>query len=335
MSEEQSVSRKERKAQRDAERQKKGKKRKHEETEDEEQSQQPGEVEKDFLPLDAGADGAEPMNVASNAASSAATQKRKKRKKSNTEGATPNGEAEEAVLDADADGAKPVNGALNAASSAATQKRKQRKKSKAEAATPNGETEEAAEATDKKTKSRFILFVGNLPYDTTDDSLQTHFKKLASFNLRHRTDPKTKKSKGFAFLEFENYDRMKTCLKLYHHSMFDPAKADGEIEVVDEEPVREFKKGKKGGRRINVELTAGGGGKTEGRKEKIKQKNVRLDEQRQRRAEFERNEREKAKGETKGAQNNGVKKKPKVDAAGGGEDHTAGMHPSRVARLTG
>ncbi|KAK3695905.1 hypothetical protein LTR37_018260 [Vermiconidia calcicola] len=293
MSEDQSVSRKERKAQRDAERQKKGKKRKHEETEEQEQSQQPGEVEKDFIPLDAGANGAQ-----------------------------------------------PVTGALNAASSAATQKRKKRKKSKAEAATPNVETEEATEATDKKTKSRFILFVGNLPYDTTDDSLQTHFKKLAPFNLRHRTDPKTKKSKGFAFLEFENYDRMKTCLKLYHHSMFDPAKADGEIVVVEEEPVREFKKGKKGGRRINVELTAGGGGKTEGRKEKIKQKNVRLDEQRQRRAEFERNEREKAKGEangeTKGAQSNEVKKKkPKVDAADGGEDNTAGMHPSRVARLTG
>jgi nucleolar protein 6 len=29
------------------------------------------------------------------------------------------------------------------------------------------------------------------------------------------------KSKGYAFLEFDGYDHMKTCLKLFHHSMFD------------------------------------------------------------------------------------------------------------------
>jgi nucleolar protein 6 len=29
------------------------------------------------------------------------------------------------------------------------------------------------------------------------------------------------KSKGIAFVEFEGYDHMKTCLKLFHHSMFD------------------------------------------------------------------------------------------------------------------
>lgn len=44
-----------------------------------------------------------------------------------------------------------------------------------------------------------------------------------------------KKCRGFAFIEFENYDRMKTALKLYHHSNFDD--------------------GKYPPRRINVELT--------------------------------------------------------------------------------
>lgn len=29
------------------------------------------------------------------------------------------------------------------------------------------------------------------------------------------------KSKGYAFLEFDGYDHMKTCLKLFHHSNFD------------------------------------------------------------------------------------------------------------------
>jgi nucleolar protein 6 len=46
---------------------------------------------------------------------------------------------------------------------------------------------------------------------------------------------KPTKCRGFGFVEFDNYDRMKTCLKLYHHSMFDD--------------------GKYPPRRINVELT--------------------------------------------------------------------------------
>ena len=43
-------------------------------------------------------------------------------------------------------------------------------------------------------------------------------------------------------------------------------------------------------RRINVELTAGGGGKGEGRKEKIKERNERVGGQRERRAEREKEE---------------------------------------------
>lgn len=41
------------------------------------------------------------------------------------------------------------------------------------------------------------------------------------------------------------------------------------------------------GRRINVELTAGGGGNTDGRKEKLKEKNERMGVQREKRAERE------------------------------------------------
>lgn len=48
------------------------------------------------------------------------------------------------------------------------------------------------------------------------------------------TDKVTKKPKGFAFVEFDRFDRMETCLKLYQHSVF----PDG-----------------KKGRKINVELT--------------------------------------------------------------------------------
>ena len=269
-SHDQSLNRKDKKAQRDAERKKKGKKRKHDEVEE----QQEDELQKDFIPLEANANGK-------------------------------------------MDAAAPVANATSPIPETITPKPKKRKKSK-QHPTQDGDEGDPTEPTDKS-RPRFILFVGNLPYDTTDTSLQSHFKKLAPFTLRHRTDPKTKKSKGFAFLEFENYDRMKTCLKLYHHSMFDPFKADGEVDAEEGEG-KKAKKGK-GGRRINVELTAGGGGKNEDRKAKIKAKNVRLEEQRRRRAEAERKEKAEATP---------VKKEP---VSNGGENDTSDIHPSRLARM--
>ena len=124
------------------------------------------------------------------------------------------------------------------------------------------------------------------------------------------TDKATKKPKGFAFLEFENYDRMKTCLKLFHHTEFDSGVG-----------------GDKGKRKINVELTAGGGGKSDNRQEKLKEKNQRLEDQRTRRAEAE------LKAAAK------KEKKDGKDAGGGKEDMGApavpdsGMHPARLAMM--
>lgn len=77
---------------------------------------------------------------------------------------------------------------------------------------------------------------GNLPNTATDESIRTHFAKINPKSIRHRKEKETGKSKGFAFLEFEGYDRMKTCLKLYHQSNFE----DGTS------PTRE----------LNVELTS-------------------------------------------------------------------------------
>lgn len=214
------------------------------------------------------------------------------------------------------------------------EKPKRRKKQRTE---QTGGGENGEDTTKASTKSRFIVFVGNLPYKTTDDSLKKHFKKLQPFTLRHRTDPKTKKSKGFAFLEFENYDRMKTCLKLYHHSMFDPENVAEDGADLTGEPEKEQlnSRGKKKtqARKINVELTAGGGGKTDARKEKIKAKNEKLDEERQRRAEAERKEREKkARKEQKNGR--GAKKAEKEEAATAGANAAHGdIHPSRLAQM--
>jgi len=98
--------------------------------------------------------------------------------------------------------------------------------------------DEAGETTEKASKkgARFIVFVGNLPYTATQELLQTHFKKIEPVSIRLLTDKETGKSKGTAFVELKDWDRMNTALKLYHHSQFD----DGS--------------GKKP-RRINVELS--------------------------------------------------------------------------------
>ncbi|KAI9733363.1 MAG: hypothetical protein M1834_003447 [Cirrosporium novae-zelandiae] len=115
---------------------------------------------------------------------------------------------------------------------------------------------------------RFIVFIGNLPYSTTKESIASHFDKVHPSSVRLPTKKDDGKSKGFAFLEFEAYDRMKTCLNLYHHSLFD----DGVSHP----------------RKINVELTAGGGGaKSEERRTKLKYKNERLNQQRMRRRQAE------------------------------------------------
>ncbi|KAG0174004.1 hypothetical protein DFQ28_007235 [Apophysomyces sp. BC1034] len=98
--------------------------------------------------------------------------------------------------------------------------------------------------TEEDKQNRFIVFVGNLPYDITKEDLEKHFESAGGIrSVRMLTDKQTKKPKGFAFLEFE------TSKNLH--------------------------------RQINVELTAGGGGnKSESRKEKLKTKNERLQEER-------------------------------------------------------
>ncbi|KAI8340272.1 hypothetical protein BC941DRAFT_419971 [Chlamydoabsidia padenii] len=104
--------------------------------------------------------------------------------------------------------------------------------------------------------SRFIVFVGNLSYTTTKEDLETHFASAGGLvSVRLLTDKETKKPKGFAFLEFEDSRHLNKALA-FHHTYLNK-------------------------RQINVELTAGGGGNTSNRTEKLKTKNERLQEERQ------------------------------------------------------
>ncbi|KIM31981.1 hypothetical protein M408DRAFT_241714 [Serendipita vermifera MAFF 305830] len=113
----------------------------------------------------------------------------------------------------------------------------------------------------QKTVPKYILFVGNLSYKTTTEAIAEHFsacdppptiRRLTSRNKGPNTKPE--KSKGCAFLEFTKASGLQTALRL-HHSELD-------------------------GRQINVELSAGGGGKSDARIKKLKEKNAKLDKHR-------------------------------------------------------
>ncbi|KAI5806877.1 hypothetical protein EDC01DRAFT_597029, partial [Geopyxis carbonaria] len=105
---------------------------------------------------------------------------------------------------------------------------------------------------------------GNLPYSTTKSMVEHHFKAVQPISVRVMTDKQQpSKCKGFAFLEFDRYDQMKLCLEKFHHSLFHD--------------------GLSAGRKINVELTAGGGGRGRQRKAKLRMKNTKLDDERRRR----------------------------------------------------
>jgi nucleolar protein 6 len=199
-----------------------------------------------------------------------------------------------------AETAQPVtNGADEATNDKKSKKdKKAKKEKKAKAADSEAPEEQTAEDNAQKQKgARFICFVGNLPFSADHESLTNHFAKIQPLSVRVATQrDKPTKCRGFGFVEFDNYDRMKTCLKLYHHSMFDD--------------------GKYPPRRINVELTAGGGGNTEARKAKIEAKNKKLYEERQRNAKEQKKEKEKKKhGEETG------------------QGDYAGVHPSRLGRM--
>lgn len=306
------VSRKERKAQRDAERRKPGKTKKRKLDEPDETEDAPAEVAE-------------------------ATKKPKSKKRKAVDAAE--GDVE-VVAGANGPEREDTEGA--AVTARPKKSRKKKKNTTAGEPTNAAATTDGAAADAPKTKSKFILFIGNLPYKTTDASLLQHFKSLQPFNLRHRTEPGSKKSKGFAFLEFENYDRMKTCLKLFHHSMFDPDVIDDKTAATSKAKAAaggstsvgyNGRKPKDHTRKINVELTAGGGGKTEGRMEKIKVKNERLEEQRKRRAEAEKKDKDRKEKKERikaGKEGTGANAEAKAEEEVPAE--TSGIHPSRLRR---
>lgn len=149
----------------------------------------------------------------------------------------------------------------------------------------------------EKKGNRFIIFVGSLPKDITATELQAHFKSSSPDHIRMRAD------KGIAFLEFDadkdknNIQRRMDVALLQHRTLLKE-------------------------KRINVELTVGGGGNSAERLEKLKNKNLKLEEER----------RERVK---KMVEEGSQKKKASAASApakSDGTDPASAVHPDR-ARL--
>jgi nucleolar protein 6 len=77
---------------------------------------------------------------------------------------------------------------------------------------------------------KFIIFVGNLPFTATTASIEKHFGTVKPKSIRHLTkkeDPT--KSRGCAFVEFDDYTQMESALRLFHHSLFEGRKINVEL----------------------------------------------------------------------------------------------------------
>ncbi|XP_066262800.1 uncharacterized protein [Euwallacea similis] len=103
----------------------------------------------------------------------------------------------------------------------------------------------------KKGQKRFVLFVGNIPYDTTKQDLSLHFSKVGNIvDVRIPTDKGSNKPRGFAYVEVKDEIAYEKCLSMHQSHIK--------------------------GRRINVLYTQGGKKKGDDRKKEIKAKNMKL-----------------------------------------------------------
>ena len=113
-------------------------------------------------------------------------------------------------------------------------------------------TQNSSKGSKRKKRNPYIVFVGQLSYETSKVAIFRHFQKELgeefdiseeTVMVRLLTDQKTKKSRGMAFVEVNDPELLYACLKL-HHTFLE-------------------------GRRINVERSAGGKSNSEARKSKI------------------------------------------------------------------
>ncbi|SGY79646.1 BQ5605_C008g05185 [Microbotryum silenes-dioicae] len=160
--------------------------------------------------------------------------------------------------DAEADTVTAAEGGAAEADSEEPKKKKRQRGKK-----PSQRNREAAAAN----ASKLLLFIGNLPYKVTIEEIKTHFTPCGEVPEVRLLTPKPKadaaeatstttKSKGCAFIEFTSPFALQSALRLHESEL--------------------------NGRKINVELTAGGGGNSEARKKKLQDKRATMQKERER-----------------------------------------------------
>uniref|UniRef100_M4C6P6 RRM domain-containing protein n=1 Tax=Hyaloperonospora arabidopsidis (strain Emoy2) TaxID=559515 RepID=M4C6P6_HYAAE len=123
-------------------------------------------------------------------------------------------------------------------------KRSQKKRKHEQKKIENGQENGQDEAPGAHKSIHLTLFVGQLPFRATEGTIRNHFTEAGDIKLRMLTDKKTKKFRGMAFIEVKDSKALGAALSR-HHTLLQ-------------------------GRRINVELTASGGGnKSENRRIKL------------------------------------------------------------------
>jgi len=112
------------------------------------------------------------------------------------------------------------------------------------------ETKKRLKKTKKQKKNTYVLFLGQLPYDVTEDDVRKHFADCGIIDaVRLLTKEGSNAPRGIGYIEFSDNQAHKRGLMLHHSKLK--------------------------GRQINVEFTSRGR-KTERRMESLKQKNASL-----------------------------------------------------------
>jgi len=93
------------------------------------------------------------------------------------------------------------------------------------------------------------LFVGNLPFTVTEDSLTELFGKAGKVaSVKIITDKYSGRSKGFAFVEMEDEKAAEEAIKLYNDTELEGRKIVVNVaRPMEERPRRDFGGGDRGG----------------------------------------------------------------------------------------
>lgn len=88
----------------------------------------------------------------------------------------------------------------------------------------------------------FKLYVGGLPYSTTDDELRNHFAQYGTvISARVITDRETGRSKGFGFVELESEEDGQSAIKSLDGTDFGGRKiVVNQARPMEERPRRNF-----------------------------------------------------------------------------------------------